>query len=119
MTTPTESKPAVDRGWLRDEIAYVAPMAVFLLLIWVGQQADWLYAPAYVARGVIVAVLLSIFWKRYTPISWRYWDLGIIVGVIGIVQWVGMQTLLERNFEYFKPDPEAFNPYKAFNNPGL
>ncbi len=123
MTTPPETKldyqtPAQpgERGWIRDEVAYIAPMATFLLFIWVGQQAKWLYAPAYYARGVVVAILLFIFWKYYTKVRWNHWVLGIAIGVVGIVQWVGMQALLERYFEWFKPDPEAFNPFKAFHS---
>jgi CAAX prenyl protease-like protein len=117
MSTSTEPKSEVGRGFLRDEIEYILPMFVFLGFIWVGQQAKWLYAPAYVARGVITAALLIMFWKRYTPVRWKHAWLGVVIGVVGIVQWVGMQTLLERNFEYFKPDSDAFNPYNAFSNP--
>ena len=118
MTNSTPSTTS-KRQWMLDEAAYIAPMFTFLALIWIGQQAKWLYAPAYVARGVIVAILLVVFWKRYTPIRWTHLWLGIVVGIVGIVQWVGQQALLERSFEYFKPDPEAFNPYKAFSNPTL
>jgi CAAX prenyl protease-like protein len=99
-----------------DEAAYIAPMAAFLLLAQIGVTWKSLYAPAYIARGIIVPILLMYFWKRYTKIRWNYWLLGIVVGVIGIFQWVGMQTWLERNFEWFKPDPEAFNPYMTFSN---
>jgi CAAX prenyl protease-like protein len=116
MTTPPQTQPQTDRGWLRDEIAYWAPMVTFLALIQVGTSWKSLYAEAYVARAVLVAILLAVFWKRYTSIRWNFWWLGIIVGVIGIVQWVGMQTLLERSFERFKPDPDAFNPFTAFAN---
>jgi CAAX prenyl protease-like protein len=113
--TATTSK----RRWLLDEAAYLAPMLAFLLLIQVGTSWKSLYPAAYVARGVLTAALLIIFWKRYTPIRWNHWWLGIVAGVIGIVQWVGMQNFLGSHFEHFKPDPEAFNPYKAFSNPTL
>ena len=122
MTTPTgtkldyEPKPAAG-GWLRDEVAYVAPMAVFLTFVWVGTTWKSLYAPAYIARAVIVPILLAMFWRHYTKVRWNHWWLGIIVGVIGIVQWVGMQQWLGTHFEWFKPDVEAFNPFKAFENP--
>jgi CAAX prenyl protease-like protein len=125
MTTPTETKlddepkPLPEGGWLRDEIAYVTPMAVFLGLIWVGTQSKSLYPAAYVARAVIVAGLLAYFWRHYTKIRWNYWWLGAIVGVIGIVQWVGMQSWLANHFAWFKPDPDAFNPFATFKSPAV
>src|SRR5215211_6014506 len=98
MTAPSqppikqESQPHAEqsRGYI-DEVAYIAPMAAFLALIWVGTTWKSLYPTSYVARVVIVAILLAVFWRYYTKISWRFWWLGVIVGVIGIVQWVGMQ----------------------------
>src|SRR5206468_3775674 len=48
---------------------------------------------------------------------WNHWWLGLIGGVIGIVQWVGMQHWLAAHFEWFKPDPDAFNPFAAIHNP--
>lgn len=113
--SPAENK-SVAGWWMRDEIAYVAPMAVFLGFIWIGTTWKSLYAPAYVARAIVVALLLIIFRRHYTKIRWNHWWLGVIVGVIGIVQWVGTQTLLERNFEWFKPDPEAFKPFAHFQS---
>ena len=105
------------RGWLRDEIAYVAPMAVFLTCVWVGTTWKSLYAPAYVARAIIVAVLLLLFWRNYTKVRWNHWWLGVIGGVVGIVQWIVMQQWLGSHFEWFKPDADAFNPFAAIGNP--
>src|SRR5437763_417252 len=122
MTNPSppaldyEPKPPPSRAWLtRDEIAYVAPMAAFLALIWLGGRSDALYPIAYVARVAIVAVLLIYFRRHYTKIRWNYWWLGVIVGVIGIVQWVPMQLWLQSHVAFFKPKPDAaFNPFKFF-----
>lgn len=112
---PAEKK-SLGSGWLRDEIAYVLPMAVFLAFTWVGVTWKPIYPYAYIARAILVAGLLAYFWRYYTKIRWNYWWLGIIFGVIGIVQWVGMQTWLERHFEWFKPDAEAFNLFAHFKN---
>jgi CAAX prenyl protease-like protein len=38
----------------------------------------------------------------------------VIVGVVGIFQWVGMQLFLQKHFELFKPAEDAFNPDKFF-----
>ena len=117
---PTEKSPAekssISRGRM-EEIAYVAPMAVFLALVWVGVEFKSLYPASYIARTVIVAALLIAFWKYYTKISWRFWWLGVIVGVIGIFQWVGMQLWLQERFDHFKPEPDVFNPFATFASP--
>ena len=124
MTQPADTKlddpsprPA-ERWWQRDEIAYLAPMAAFLLFIQVGTLSKSLYAPAYIARAFAAAILLFVYWRHYTKIRWNYWWLGIIVGVLGIVQWVGMQLWLQSHFAWFKPDADAFNPFSAFTSAG-
>ena len=99
-----DSQPAPQRpGWLRDDIAYVLPMFTFLAFIWVGTKWKHLYPHAYVGRVIVVAVLLALCWRHYTKIRWNHWWLGIIVGVIGIVQWVPMQLYLEKNVAFFAP----------------
>lgn len=102
-----------------DEIAYVAPMLVFLALVQVGNSWKSLYAPAYVARAIVVAIMLAVFWKHYTRIRWNHWWLGILLGIVGIFQWVGMQSWLGNHFEWFKPADDAFNPFSAFSSPQI
>lgn len=104
------------RSWLREEIAYIAPMAVFLALVQVAVSFKSLYAPAYIARAILTAILLAIFWRNYTKIRWHHWWLGILVGVIGTVQWIGMQLWLQNHFDWFRPSPDAFNPMNAFHS---
>lgn len=101
----------------RDEIAYLAPMMCFLAIIWIGTQSPEMYPWAYVARTICAAGLLFYFRKRYTPISWDYWWLGIVMGVLGVVQWIGMDTLLQHSHKFFQLDKEAaFNPAGYFSN---
>ena len=106
---------------VRDDLAYVLPMFVFLGFVWLGgtwsKDYPWTYPAAYLARAVFVAGLLIWLWPCYTRIRWNYWWLGVIVGVIGIFQWVGMQLFLQRHFEHFKPGPDFFNPEAVFHTP--
>jgi CAAX prenyl protease-like protein len=60
--------------------------------------------------------MLFAFRRAYTRIRWNQWWLGLIVGVIGFYQWVPMQNWLGQ-FEFFKPDPDAFNPEKFYHSP--
>src|SRR3954471_6030069 len=105
--------------FLGDEWAYILPMLVFLGFVFLGGKFPSLYPQMYVARAVIVAVLLWVFWKQYTKIRWNGWWLGVIVGVVGIFQWVGMQLWLQNHTDFFKPAPDPFDPTKAFASPGM
>src|ERR1044072_2537091 len=81
--------------FLRDDIAYILPMFTFLGFVWLGtnwyKEQHWTWPAAYLARTLIVAALLIYLWPRFTKVRWNYWWLGILVGVIGIFQWIGMQ----------------------------
>jgi CAAX prenyl protease-like protein len=86
--------------WRSDDAPYILPMAVFLLLTAAGSSKTlteaWsgTFAASYVVKTLAVGGLLLYFWSRYQTISWRYWWLGIILGVVGIVQWCGVEELL-------------------------
>lgn len=108
---------------IRDDLPYVLPMVLFLAIIWIGtkgSQTDagntW-YPWAYVARTFAVGALLWYFRGSYERIRWNHWGLGLMVGVIGFFQWVGMQRLLEERFELFRPDGNLFNPELFFDDP--
>src|SRR5947207_12858542 len=81
----------------RDDLAYILPMASFLVLIWVGTlgtetgHGNILYPYAYAARALIVGLMLLLFRHAYTRIRWSYWWLGLIVGIAWFFQWVPMQ----------------------------
>jgi CAAX prenyl protease-like protein len=116
----TETQVALEPRQMRiaDDTAYLIPMAVFLGLVWVGGHWKSLYVAAYGARTAATGVLLVMFRSHYTKIRWNHWWLGIIVGIIGIFQWIGMQHLLERHFDWFKPGRDFFNPADHFQNAG-
>src|SRR4051794_380004 len=89
-------QPVVEAKQLvSDDLAYVIPMGAFLLFNFASAQWPSLYVPLYVAKAVVVAILLAVFWRQYTKIRWNGWWLGVIVGVIGIFQWVPMQLGLQ------------------------
>lgn len=114
----TELRP---RTFVRDDWAYMLPMFTFLGFVYLGGKFPDYYPHTYVGRCVCVAALLIMFWKQYTPIRWNHWWLGLIVGVVGIFQWVGMQLLLQKIAPtMFAPDLEkVFDPAKTFENPAI
>jgi membrane protease YdiL (CAAX protease family) len=127
--------------WLkRDDVAYAAPMLVFLAFTQLGVSYKNFYPASYVAKVVIVPILLWFYWRHYTKIRWNYWWLGVVVGVVGIFQWVPMQLWLQKNVAHFGPAyvcathpevthkgpstcvvckaelvPDVFNPFKRFS----
>lgn len=103
-----------------DDIAYLIPMGLFLVLTTLGASYPSLYAWCYVGRAALVPVALYLLWGHFTKIKWDYWWLGIIVGVLGILQWVPMQLWLQAHLPgMFKADPDAFDPTKAFGSPAV
>jgi CAAX prenyl protease-like protein len=107
------------RQAMRDDLAYILPMAIFLGLTWAGGNWKSLYPASYVVKTIAVAIALIVLWRRFTPIRWNGWWLGVIVGVVGIFQWVGMQLFLQKHFEHFRPSPDVFDPTKVFENPAM
>jgi uncharacterized protein len=120
VTQPTYT---IRRIRLSDEAAYILPMLVFLLLTGLPPMLPkaWTaaYPITYAVKTVVVAGLLIALRKRYTPIRWNFWWLGIALGVVGIFQWVLMQNWLARHFAWFAPLPDAFDPTKAIASPML
>lgn len=118
------SKPAAPkrpRPNVRDDTAYLLPMGVFLLLTQAGAWWPKLYPIFYVARTLLVAALLALLWRHFTRIRWNHWWLGLLLGVVGIFQWVPMQLWLQNHIAFFRvEDPAAaFNPYRDIGPPAL
>jgi len=112
-TIDTTSRPP-RKSLVGDDMAYILPMGIFLGITWCSATWPQFYPHFYAAKALVVAAALVCFWKQYTPIRWNHWWLGVIVGVVGIFQWVGMQLWLQNNFDFFKPSPDVFNPEKFF-----
>lgn len=111
------------RALVRDDLAYILPMAVFLGFIWIGTNGaeaaagnTW-YPWAYLGRTVVVGTMLVLFRGFYARIRWNHWWLGVVVGIAGLFQWVGMQLFLQKHFAFFKPADEVFNPEAFFADP--
>lgn len=126
MTTPTPdpaSPPRERFSARRLQIAYVVPFAVFMLFTFAGGQWKDFYPLSYVLKTLIVAALLAFFWRYYTTIRWTHLGLGVLVGVIGVVQWIGMEKLF-MSHDFFRwtritfataetVDADAFRPLDA------
>jgi len=113
---PKPAKPA------REDLAYILPMLVFMIFVWLGTKGEdtghgntW-YPWTYLARAVVVGLMLILYRRTYTKIRWNHWWLGLFVGVAGFFQWVGMQLFLQKHFEFFQPAEGAFNPDLFFPN---
>jgi uncharacterized protein len=103
---------------VRDDLAYMLPMGAFLLCVWLGGYGPRWYVATYVARTVVAAGLLVWLWRHYTKIRWDYWWLGIIGGVLGVVQWVAMEKGLLHFFPNY-PRMATGTPFVPFDQPFL
>src|SRR5262245_22000664 len=115
-TVSRRSRP----GWITDDLAYILPMAAFLLFTWGGVQWPSLFAASYVAKTIIATGLLIFLWPHFTKIRWNYWWLGVVMGVLGIVQWLGMEKLLLHfmpNFPEMTGEPRDLT--KVFASPAV
>jgi CAAX prenyl protease-like protein len=110
---------------IRDEVAYILPMAVFMAFTFSGTQWPAFYPSSYILKTVIVAILLAVLWRHFTRIRWTHLPLGVLVGVIGFVQWVGMEKLLMSqdwlSWTRMTGDIQlaAFRPYEHFDSPAM
>ncbi|HEX4125882.1 MAG TPA: CAAX prenyl protease-related protein [Tepidisphaeraceae bacterium] len=108
---------------ISDELAYILPMLVFLLFTGLPGilPASWTaaYPIIYAVKTFVVAALLIALSKHYTPIAWNFWWLGILLGMVGIYQWVGMQNWLGRHIAWFAPASDAFNPFATIHSPAI
>lgn len=121
--SPAPAPPAESKPLVRPDLAYILPMAVFLVFIWGGAQGaetaagnTW-YPWAYLGRTVVVGAMLVLFRHSYARIRWNHWWLGVIVGIAGVFQWVGMQLFLQKHFAFFGPAEKSFNPEAFFTEP--
>lgn len=85
-----ESPPIDNRpGW-----PYWLPFAVFMAFVFCGTTWPEFFAPAYVGRTIVVAIILFLTAKLRDRIQWTHVGLGVLIGIIGTIQWVGMECLL-------------------------
>ena len=100
---------------ITDDVAYLLPMALFLAFTWAGGQWPGFYAASYVIKTLLTAGLLILFRRHYTKMSWNYWPLGIVLGVVGVIQWVGMEkAMLHLWPNYPRASGEVFDPTTKF-----
>lgn len=93
MTQPLD--PVAVKAKPRPEWPYLLPMGVFMAFIFLGSQAKSLFPWAYIGRTFVVGALLIWLWPRLkVTIRWTHLWLGFIVGVVGTIQWIGMESLL-------------------------
>jgi CAAX prenyl protease-like protein len=92
-------------------------MAVFLGFTWAGGHWPGFFVASYVLKTVLTALLLVLLWKHYTKIRWDFWWLGIILGIVGVFQWVGMEKALLHFWpNYPRLAGTVFDPTVAFSS---
>ena len=112
---PLDYEPKPSRTSFLDEAAYIAPMAIFLAFTFAGGHFKGFFTWSYTLKTLLAGAALIYFRRHYTRIRWDHWLLGVIVGVLGIVQWIGMEKLLLHLWPtYPRPSVESFYPHQHF-----
>jgi len=114
--------PMRRRSPFQDDWSYLLPMATFVGLTVIGWWWPGLFPLTfiYISKTIVTAILLAICWPAFTRISWAGWKLGIIVGIVGIFQWVAMEKLLLHAWpNYPRMHVDVFDPYNEIHNPAL
>lgn len=94
-------------------------MAIWLIFTWAGGHWPGFYVSSYVLKVFLTAIPLVLLWKHYTKVTWRYWQLGLLLGIVGVFQWVGMEKgLLHVWPNYPRPSAPVLDPTAAFASPG-
>jgi CAAX prenyl protease-like protein len=110
--------------WLagvRDDVAYMLPMGAFVGLTFLGSYLPQNAFPiVYATKTLVAAVLLGVLWPHFTRITWDYFWTGVLVGVVGVIQWIGTEELLLRVWpSYPRMGGQPFNPMTAIESPVL
>ena len=112
----------------RPQLPYVLPLVVFGAFLalenYAPQAKSWLYP----AKTVATAMCLWLLRRHYKCLSWRWSWLGIVIGLVVVVQWISMEEFFSRHWHY-PPLPvvggegtvqaEHFDPEAAFGGRGL
>ena len=109
---------AARRSPLGPELSYILPMAVFLAFTQVAIWWPNAFAIVYPIKTLAAAALLVICWPAYTRVNFRAWPLGVLVGVIGIIEWVGLEKIL-LHFGYPRIHADVYDPMTSISSPGL
>jgi CAAX prenyl protease-like protein len=106
----------------RPQLPYLIPLFAFLLVMappMLGHAGgiDWehlwlTYRPGlYTLKTLLAAFLLWAFWNHYTRIRWTHLPLGILVGLVGTVAWIGIEYFDQHLGLSHAPDPASlYNP---------
>jgi CAAX prenyl protease-like protein len=91
-------------------------MVVFLVITVVASNWPAGYPILYVLKTVLAAALLLKYRRRYAAVRWNYAILGVVAGVVGIVQWIGVDKfILHVAPNYPHPTSAAFDPLGAIH----
>jgi uncharacterized protein len=114
--------PAHRSSPFHDDWSYILPMAAFVGLTMLGVTWPTIFPTTYIYlfKTIVTAVLLVICWPAFTTIDWAAWKWGLLIGIVGVFQWVGMEKLLLFAWpNYPRMHVDIFDPYGEIPNPML
>ena len=97
------------KSWL----PYVLPMGIYMAFLLVQTNANLLWV--YPAKTLAVAVALIYFRKEYTELRPGFSLLAVIVGLVAIGIWIGIDPLYPKLSSGAVFDPTAISPLAQRN----
>lgn len=112
----TETKVDTGRSTLAQVVPYVAPLVLFMLFLSVQGFFPNQHYALYPVVTVLEVIVLAWFWKSLPSLTPSAPILSIVVGIAGVILWVGLdpvlvrydQPLIGRNPFALYPLPEAW-----------
>lgn len=110
----------------RPQLPFILPLVIFGAFLFAESsfpEAKWLLYPL---KAVATGLCLWSFRQYYRELCWRWSWLGVIVGLIVAIQWIGMEEFFKAYWQYpalpmlgsSAWEGTAFNPLKAFGGHG-
>ena len=84
----------------RPHLPYVLPIIVFGLFL--AAESQWPQAKwfLYPLKTLATGACLWWVWGEFKSLSWRWSWLGVVIGIVVVVQWVGMEELFKKYWRY-------------------
>ncbi len=90
------------------------PMATFLIVLAIGPYTEpylgefGSYVAAYTARTLLVGGMLIWLWPRLmSEVVWSHTGVAVVFGIVGAIQWIGMDKLLLAAQDAFAPEEDS------------
>ena len=112
----------------RPQLPFILPLLIFGVFLALENHAPQAKFWLYPTKTLATALCLWLLRRHFKCLSWRWSWLGIVIGLVVVVQWIGMEEFFSKYWRY-PPLPvfggegtwtgEYFNPETHFGRRNL